>query len=479
MIAMPKVTVVIPCYNQGEYIDECLDSVFNQTYHNIEIIIVNDGSTDDFTNLKLSSIKNNNSFIKVFNQKNSGLSAARNTGIKNSTGKYIMPLDADDMIHPEYIEKAVEVIDKNSGIGIVYSDVKRFGEVSITEIKPEFNKDLLLIKSYIRSSALFKKTDWEKVGGYNSNMKYGMEEWDFWLSIVELGKKAHKLKGVYFFYRIKKQSMAKFMREKYSRKIFMHFQLILNHQNLYSNYYSVLEAKKIFNILNFSNYKFSSDIILDKKILKEINNEKYDYNNVKMINLNQKIHKFNINIENQNIINFYPVNQITLIKIHKIKLKNKNGIFSDKIEILHNADYNFEDNYLFLTQKPEFEIRNLNNDVELNIELEFLLIGDDCRTLFNNIYEKYKTKLQNISNYFIYGYSLSGIILLMLLKFNSEKKLMGIYDQNTDIVPEKFYVDLFSEKNYIEKLIIITSTGYAEEIKEKLVNQGYKKILEL
>jgi glycosyltransferase involved in cell wall biosynthesis len=100
---MSKVSVIMPCYNQGQYIDEAVDSVLTQTYQNYEIIIVNDGSTDEFTNEKLKNY--NKPKTQVIHTANQGLSAARNNGIHASNGEFILPLDADDKIANTYLER--------------------------------------------------------------------------------------------------------------------------------------------------------------------------------------------------------------------------------------------------------------------------------------------------------------------------------------------------------------------------------------
>lgn len=100
----PKVSVIIPLFNQKQYIGEAIDSVLNQTYPNIEIIVVNDGSTDN-PSLELKKFEKN---IVLINQENKGLAAARNTGIRNSSGEYIQFLDADDFLHREKIKLQLE-----------------------------------------------------------------------------------------------------------------------------------------------------------------------------------------------------------------------------------------------------------------------------------------------------------------------------------------------------------------------------------
>ncbi|MCI5167028.1 MAG: glycosyltransferase family 2 protein, partial [Candidatus Electrothrix sp. GM3_4] len=115
---MPRVSVVIPCYNQGSFIDETIHSVLAQTWQYFEIIVVNDGSTDPFTVNHLQQL--NFPKTRVLHTENQGLSSARNNGIREAQGEYILPLDADDRIGPTYLEQAIRLLDADPELGIVY-----------------------------------------------------------------------------------------------------------------------------------------------------------------------------------------------------------------------------------------------------------------------------------------------------------------------------------------------------------------------
>lgn len=116
---MPAVSVIIPCYNQGAFIKEAVDSVLAQTFQDFEIIIVNDGSSDAKTNEFLSNFTAPKTTVLSLAE-NQGPSVARNVAIKAAKGKYILPLDADDKIAPTYLEKAFNVLEQNISVGIVY-----------------------------------------------------------------------------------------------------------------------------------------------------------------------------------------------------------------------------------------------------------------------------------------------------------------------------------------------------------------------
>lgn len=114
----PKVSIIVPIWNTEKYLKRCLDSIANQTYKNLEIILINDGSTDNSGKIADNYAKNDKR-IKVIHQKNQGLSAARNSGLKIATGDFVTFVDSDDEIKPEMIAELLSAIEKtNSDIAI-------------------------------------------------------------------------------------------------------------------------------------------------------------------------------------------------------------------------------------------------------------------------------------------------------------------------------------------------------------------------
>ena len=226
---MPKVSVVIPCYNQGAFLRETLNSVLAQTYSDYEIIVIDDGSTDPATLSVLE--KTDNPAVKIFKTRNGGLAMARNRGIAASTGDIILPLDADDLIAPIYLEKGVSVFTSNPDAGVVYSLADKFGAVNELWQLPEFSPVLLLKENMVFCSAMFRRELWARAGGYNTNMKFGWEDWDFWLSLCELGVGFVRIPEILFHYRVRNDSMTVTM--GYAQKLSMITRLILNHPRLY------------------------------------------------------------------------------------------------------------------------------------------------------------------------------------------------------------------------------------------------------
>lgn len=228
-MSRPKVSIVIPCYNQGAYVDEAVESALAQTFRDFEIIIVNDGSTDPETNDILKSRQWPQT--RVLHTTNQGLSMARNNGIREAVGDYILPLDADDRIGPRYLEQAAAVLDREPSTGIVYCLADCFGAQQGRWAIPPFSLRGMLFTNLIFCSALFRRDDWVRVGGYNANMKSGWEDWDFWLSLLDLGREVRQLPEVHFYYRVKEISMVKAM--DHQKQVDMHLQLMHNHSHLF------------------------------------------------------------------------------------------------------------------------------------------------------------------------------------------------------------------------------------------------------
>jgi len=196
-----SVSVIMPCYNDGAYIEESVSSVRNQTYSDIELIIINDGSDDKKTVDILEGLSKDG--ITVLETEKLGPARARNVGIKHANGKYILPLDSDDIIDATYIEKAVKIIESDDNIGGVYCLAEFFDKRQGRWVLPAYSLEQMLLDNVIFITTLFLKSDWETAGGFDESLIHGMEDYDFWLSIIEMGKTFYTIPEVLFFYRIK------------------------------------------------------------------------------------------------------------------------------------------------------------------------------------------------------------------------------------------------------------------------------------
>ena len=190
-----KVSVIIPTFNSGAYLNEAINSVLNQTYSPIEIIVVNDGSTDSTDNILREYLND----IKYLSQENLGPASARNLGIKHAKGEYIAFLDADDIWLPEKIEKQVDIFRKNPGTALVYSRFINFDDESGNDmgIFPDkvysgFIFDKLLLKTTILlSTAIVKSSVLFAVGGFNENL-FTAEDTNLYLRIAKM----HDISGM-------------------------------------------------------------------------------------------------------------------------------------------------------------------------------------------------------------------------------------------------------------------------------------------
>jgi glycosyltransferase involved in cell wall biosynthesis len=224
------VSIVIPCYNHGQYIQEALDSIDAQKInYPIEIIIVDDGSSDTDTLQKLDDLKQLN--YTIIHQTNGGPGKARNTGIEIAVGKYILPLDADNKLNPDYINKAVPLLEKKK-VDIVYAAPVFFGDTSIKnrqfKVRP-FDDLGLVTGNCADACAVFKKEVWEKNGGYDEVMpSYGFEDWDFWISASKNNFVFHFINEKLYYYRILHNSMISAFDNK-ERTVIIHRYLAKKH----------------------------------------------------------------------------------------------------------------------------------------------------------------------------------------------------------------------------------------------------------
>lgn len=203
---MPLVSIVIPCYNQGQFLSESIGSVLDSDFNDYEIIVVDDGSTDPETTSLLAQL--DYPHTRLIRQENRGLAGARNRGIAEAKGTFILPLDADDRIGPQYISRAVNALKADPGLGIVYCQAEKFGAESGPWRLPRFSRLRMALGNVIFCSALFRRQDWHIVGGYDERLRRGWEDWDFWLSLLDLGRKVRCLDLVGFYYRKQAASMA-------------------------------------------------------------------------------------------------------------------------------------------------------------------------------------------------------------------------------------------------------------------------------
>jgi glycosyltransferase involved in cell wall biosynthesis len=194
----------MPCFNQGSYLAEALESVICQSFSSWECIIINDGSTDESESVALSYAQKDFRIKYIF-QQNAGVAAARNRGIESARGKYILPLDADDKLGDLYIEACVNCF-SDPDVKLAYGKAYYFGDVNTEWILADYSFDKLLQANLIFATALYLKSDWQRIGGYDENMKDGYEDWEFWINLLQDGGTVKCDPTGIFHYRIKESS---------------------------------------------------------------------------------------------------------------------------------------------------------------------------------------------------------------------------------------------------------------------------------
>ena len=271
----PLVSVIIPLYNQEPYIKEALCSVANQTYTNWEVIVMDDSSTDHSIQVVQEIVQADSRFY-LYSQPNSGPSIARNECIARSKGKYILPLDGDDKIAPTYIEKAVEYLECHPNCKLVYCKAEKFGAGSGSWPLPEYKYENLLWENMIFCTAMFRRSDYDKTIGYNPNMVLGLEDWDFWLSLLSPEDEVHRIEEVLFYYRIKSISRTTELSPRYDEAT---RQIYRNHTEIYKSFaestintHNVLRYKdmEISRILNSKTFKAGWIVTAPYRFIKKL-----------------------------------------------------------------------------------------------------------------------------------------------------------------------------------------------------------------
>jgi glycosyltransferase involved in cell wall biosynthesis len=247
----PKVSVVIPCYNSGQFLPDALSSIKEYPHAGLyEVIVVNDGSDDYHTLALLQNLRATGEYT-IIDQLNGGPASARNTGIKNARGEYIMFLDSDNKLRPTYFEKGITILDSRPEVGVVHGNAAFFGDTVENRFKGRaFGSISIFENNYIDMCTMIRKQVWQDVGGLDENrILIGHEDWDFWIRIGNTPWKFYYLNETVFDYRVRNNSLIK----------------------------QVTEGEKLQNLLN---YTYAKNIgILIKKAMDMESEYCYDRNN--------------------------------------------------------------------------------------------------------------------------------------------------------------------------------------------------------
>ena len=384
---MPTVSVVIPCFNQGQFIDEAVDSVLAQSFTNFEIIIVNDGSTDEPTNRLLQNYCKEKTRVIV--TANMGLAQARNNGIAVASGKYILPLDADDRIDATYLEKAVAILDDDSETGIVYCKARLFGAVETEWLLPEYSLEGMLLDNVIFCSAFFRRDDWLALGGYDPGMIYGWEDYEFWLGLIERGRKVVRLEDVLFSYRVASDSMVR-SKEKW-QKVAMFGRIYQRHQRLFSENITVW----LDTLVDARDKYYTSRLYVD------CGGGIHDQSSVgRKIELGTRSIVFDLSpFPGITALRFAPVNTWAVVEIARVIAAYGSGKEKVLSAIETNALYKQQGRFFFDTCDPQCYFPELNglllsDLVKLTIELQFVSLAESA---LEDIVQHQKAQLEMLT----------------------------------------------------------------------------------
>jgi glycosyltransferase involved in cell wall biosynthesis len=209
VIASPRISVLMPCFNHGAFIEDAIASVLGQTLDAAEIIVVDDGSTEPATVETLRRL----AFPRttVLHTPNRGLPAARNHAARHAQGGLFCALDADDRLAPQWFEKAVAALDSDPALAFVSHWLETFGDEHWTWTPASCDLPALLARNTVNGAALVRREAFEAVKGYDEAMRHGCEDWDFWLRLVERGFRGEIIPEVLFHYRRTAASMSRRM----------------------------------------------------------------------------------------------------------------------------------------------------------------------------------------------------------------------------------------------------------------------------
>jgi len=232
-LGQPMVSVIVPCFNHGRFLPDCVSSALEQEYGDLEVIVVDDASTDEATRLTLSRIVADPRVRVLFQRENCGPSAARNRGVDEAAGRYILPLDADNILLPGALGSLVGQIQAaGECVGYIYPNCQYFGTRDDYFQPPSFNLSLLLESNYCDTCSLIDRDIFDAGHRYAEDIVLGHEDWDFVLKLAAVGVRGEPARGKTLLYR--KHGFTRSDSVEYARRSF-HEEIRERHVNLYGD----------------------------------------------------------------------------------------------------------------------------------------------------------------------------------------------------------------------------------------------------
>ncbi|MCS6982124.1 MAG: glycosyltransferase [Flavobacteriales bacterium] len=243
------VTVIIPCFNDGNYLEEALQSVGQCGIPTDNIIVVNDGSTDPET-LEILHLLEHKQSATILHQSNRGLAAARNAGVQACQTEFFIPLDADNRLRPELFREGLNALNAHPEAAFAYTDCLEFGDRKGLRQPGPFEPLRLLEGNYIDACALIRRRVWEEVGGYDETMRLGYEDWEFWLHLLDRGQKGLYIPVCGFEYRVRSDSLLQITNQDENRRNILRY-ILRKHEKLYQRYATELVPLLMYSRLEY------------------------------------------------------------------------------------------------------------------------------------------------------------------------------------------------------------------------------------
>jgi glycosyltransferase involved in cell wall biosynthesis len=266
-IKNPLLSIIIACYNDADFIEKAVFSALNQTYSNKEVIVVDDGSNEE-TKAVLKKLEPQ--ITKLITQENQGQSVARNNGIREGRGEYVLNLDSDDFFESSFCEKAILKFHEDKEIAIVTCKANLFnatGKIDVFTPMGGAINDFLFANEAL-GSLMFKRKDWELCGGYEEKLPIlGFEDWEFYIQILKVGGYAYVIEETLFNYQIRKNSTTDRIRDLKLDKFKC---ILLKHNELYKQNFEFLVENLFGKIKREQSEKIKNTKRIEFKIGKAI-----------------------------------------------------------------------------------------------------------------------------------------------------------------------------------------------------------------
>lgn len=373
-----KVSIIIPCFNHGPFLQEAIDSSAWNKNDFCEVIVINDGSTDKKTLDELKIIEKQG--VKVIHQENKGPAAARNTGIKNSQGEYLLFLDADNIVSPEYYLKAIQIFEKDPAISIIYSDAFHFGIIEKTLVStPDFSPERLLASNFIDACAVVRKSAFDTIGGFDEEMPfYGNEDWEFWIRCWSNNLNFQHIPEALYQYRVADESTITKANQAENRKKLVNYIL-----EKYKDEYS----KNVKGILNYYlEFLIHKEEVLKNEIeVQKILNERIELSEKHIANISEDLESKNAKLKS--------ISEELDFKSKTLEIKSK-----DLEEIAKNLGIKNDELRAALTENHQIHLENGKLNASLVESKTVIKTKDDLIEKKNELIEVKTEECNQLEN---------------------------------------------------------------------------------